>query len=238
MSAYKLVQGEALALLRDMPTGSVDAIVTDPPYSSGGFTRGDRMGRTTNKYTGNDGLERPDFAGDSRDQRAFLVWCSLWLAECLRVAKPGAPIAVFSDWRQLATMIDAIQCGGFVFRGVMPWDKTEAVRPRMGGFRSQCEYVVWGSAGELPQRTDVGVLAGVIRARVRTDDKHHITGKPTEVMRHVVKICPPGGVVLDPFAGSGTTLVAALLEGRAAVGFELSTDYIRVAQQRCREVAP
>ena len=75
---------------------------------------------------------------------AFLVWCSLWLAECLRVAKPGAPIAVFSDWRQLATMIDAIQCGGFVFRGVMPWDKTEAVRPRMGGFRSQCEYVVWG----------------------------------------------------------------------------------------------
>ena len=88
-----LHQGEALAVLRSIPDASIDAILTDPPYSSGGFTRGDRTGTTATKYTLTGTLvERPEFAGDNRDQRSFGYWCALWLSECLRVAKPGAPI--------------------------------------------------------------------------------------------------------------------------------------------------
>jgi site-specific DNA-methyltransferase (adenine-specific) len=83
-----LHHGEALSVVRSMSDASVDAIVTDPPYSSGGFTRGDRTGSTGKKYTLTGTLvERPEFAGDNRDQRSFGYWCSLWLSECLRVAK-------------------------------------------------------------------------------------------------------------------------------------------------------
>jgi site-specific DNA-methyltransferase (adenine-specific) len=96
-----------------MPDASVDAVITDPPYSSGGFTRGDRSASTTAKYTlTGTQIERPAFAGDNRDQRSFGYRCALWLSECLRVAKTGAPIAVFTDWRQLPTMTDAIQAAG------------------------------------------------------------------------------------------------------------------------------
>ncbi len=119
---WVLHQGDALAVLRSMPDASVDAVITDPPYSSGGFTRGDRSLPPAMKYTMNGTkIERPTFAGDNRDQRSFGYWCALWLGECLRVAKPGAPLCVFTDWRQLPTMTDAIQAGGWVWRGIVDW---------------------------------------------------------------------------------------------------------------------
>lgn len=231
---WTMLHGEALAILRTLPSASVEAIITDPPYSSGGFTRGDRVGKDTGqKYVFNDTkIQRPDFAGDNRDQRAFGYWCALWLAEALRVAKPGAPICVFTDWRQLPTTTDAIQAGGWVWRGIVVWDKTETARPSMGRFSAQAEYVVWGTAGASLDLEEVGCLRGVFREPVPRDDKHHQTGKPTAVMQRVVRICPPGGVILDPFAGSGTTGVAALLEGRRFMGIEITEDYHRIARER------
>src|SRR4051794_29809854 len=99
----RLILGDCLEVLRTLPDASVDAIVTDPPYSSGGQFRGDRMGSTIDKYVGSDqkAFSRPEFAGDNRDQRAYGYWSALWLSECLRIAKPGAVIALFTDWRQL-----------------------------------------------------------------------------------------------------------------------------------------
>jgi site-specific DNA-methyltransferase (adenine-specific) len=228
-----LHRGDALAVLRSMPAASVDAVITDPPYSSGGFTRGDRSVPSAMKYTMNGTkIERPAFAGDNRDQRSFAYWCALWLGECLRIAKPGAPLCVFTDWRQLPTMTDAVQAGGWVWRGIVVWDKTEACRPAMGRFAAQCEYVVWGTAGPSRDDEDVGCLWGVIREPVRMADKHHVTGKPTAVMQRLVRICPPGGIVLDPFAGSATTGVAALIEGRTFLGVEVEREYVRIARDR------
>jgi len=219
---WVLHHGDALAVLRAMPDASVDAVITDPPYSSGGFTRGDRSLPPAMKYTMNGTkIERPAFSGDNRDQRSFGYWCALWLGECLRVAKPGAPLCVFTDWRQLPAMTDAVQAGGWVWRGIVVWDKTEACRPAMGRFAAQCEYVVWGTAGPSNDDEDVGCLWGVIREPVRMADKHHVTGKPTAVMQRLARICPRAGVILDPFAGSGTTGVAALLEGHRFVGIEI-----------------
>jgi site-specific DNA-methyltransferase (adenine-specific) len=230
---WVLQHGDALAVLRSMPDASVDAVITDPPYSSGGFTRGDRSMPPAMKYTMNGTkIERPAFSGDNRDQRSFAYWCALWLGECLRVAKPGAPLCVFTDWRQLPTMTDAVQAGGWVWRGIVVWDKTEACRPAMGRFAAQCEYVVWGTAGPSRDDEEVGCLWGVIREPVRMADKHHVTGKPRVVMQQLVRICPPSGIVLDPFAGSGTTGVAALLEGRRFVGNEISAEYVGIARQR------
>jgi site-specific DNA-methyltransferase (adenine-specific) len=235
---WRVVQGEALALLAALTDESVDAIVTDPPYSSGGQFRGDRVQSTGAKYvsTGTKTV-RPDFAVDNRDQRGFAFWCSMWLTECLRVARPGAPLLVFTDWRQLPTVTDAVQAGGWVWRGVVTWDKTEASRPKEGGFRSQSEFVVWATKGPLDRDAAkaVGYLPGVFRVGVRQTDKFHQTGKPTALLQRLVAVCPPGGVVLDPFAGSGTTLVAALLGGRRALGFEWVRSYAAVARERCAE---
>jgi site-specific DNA-methyltransferase (adenine-specific) len=68
---------------------------------------------------------------------------------------------------------------------------------------------------------------------------NHPTVKAVDLMRHLVRmITPPGGVVLDPFAGSGSTGVAALQEGFAFQGIELSADYCRIAEARLKVAAP
>lgn len=239
--AVTLYRGDALAVLRELPDASADALITDPPYSSGGMVRADRMGTTVGKYVSTGaGKNAVDFGGDNRDQRAYAYWCALWLGECLRVVRPAGVVLVFTDWRQLPSTTDALQAGGWVWRGIVPWAKAfggQASRTVSGRFASQCEYVVWGSRGELPIRMGVDpALPGFYQANPpRADAREHITQKPVEVMRELVRIVPEGGTVLDPFMGSGTTGVAAVLERRRFVGVELTEHYAGVAERRIRE---
>jgi site-specific DNA-methyltransferase (adenine-specific) len=112
-SAVTLYRGNCLELLPALADQPVDAVITDPPYSSGGQYRGDRMQSTSAKYVqSGQVLQQGDFSGDNRDQRAYGHWCALWLAECLRVTKPGGVCCLFTDWRQLPTTTDALQAGG------------------------------------------------------------------------------------------------------------------------------
>lgn len=231
--SWEIRQGDALELLLHVPDGEVEGVITDPPYSSGGAFRGDRTPTTGTKYVQSGQVtQRADFMGDNRDQRAYGYWCALWLSQCLRVSKPGSPICVFADWRQLSTTIDAVQAGGWVWRGIVPWNKTEGVRPQMGRFRAQCEYVVWGSNGPMPQREEVGVLPGFFQCSPGSEEREHIATKPIAVMEQIVRIVPPGGLVLDPFAGSGSTGLAALKTGRRFLGFELSIEWAESARRR------
>lgn len=162
-----LYKGDSLGVLANLPTASIDAVVTDPPYSSGGMVRGDRAGANVKaKYSGSYGVQpdHAEFTGDNRDQRAYAYWCALWLSECLRITKPGGLALLFTDWRQLPATTDALQSGGWVWRGVVPWHKPTS-RPMPGGFTSACEYVVWGSAGPVERDYANGVyLPGFYQA--------------------------------------------------------------------------
>ena len=229
-----LIHGEALAALRDLPDASVDALITDPPYSSGGMVRGDRAAAAEHgKYSGTAKVQLfAEFTGDSRDQRGYAYWCALWLGECLRIVKPGGVALLFTDWRQLPATSDALQAGGFVWRGLVPWAKTQ-FRPQSGRFAAQCEYVLWGSHGPMPVDHSAECFPGFYSAPPPpSKGRDHMSQKPLEVMRQLVQIAPKGGTVLDPFMGSGTTGVAAVLEGRDFIGVEMTRHYFDVAERR------
>lgn len=236
----RLILGDCLDVLRTLEPGSVDAVVTDPPYSSGGMFRADRTNRTTDdKYTlqGCRG-RRPDFSGDNRDQRAWTSWCREWLTECRDLARPGGYLCCFTDWRQLPALTDAVQWAGWVWRGLLVWDKTEGARqPHNGYYKYQCEFAVWATNGPCLPRPTLAeggetVWPGCYRQGVHQADKHHQTGKPTPVMEWLVGCGGPGGTVLDPFMGSGTTGVACLRTGRRFVGVEISPEYYQIAERR------
>lgn len=231
-----LHHGDALAVLASLPDASVDAVITDPPYSSGGLMRSDRAASGSHrKYQGDAVNLLPEFGGDSRDQRSYAYWCALWLAECRRVTKPAGLLMAFTDWRQLPATTDAVQSGGWVWRGIVPWYKPNT-RPQSGRFTAQCEYVVWASNGAIPVDRARGTFRGFYEYQPERN-KDHVTQKPLGLMRDLIAIVPSGGLVLDPFAGSGTTGVACMEAGLRFIGVEMTEHYASVAASRFKASA-
>lgn len=237
LTRWTLHAGDALTALRGLDPGSVDAVICDPPYNSGGRTASERKRSTRDKYTtgraGDIANELPEFPGDNRDQRGWLTWCTMWLTECLRATTPGGSLLMATDWRQLPTATDAVQAAGWTWRGVVTWVKPRhRSRPVKGGFWSQTEYYLWAVNGSLRRDHEV-YLPGVVEAAApAAAERLHPTEKPLPLLRELVKIAPADGLILDPFAGSGTTGHAALEQGRRFVGVELSPYYAQVTRDR------
>lgn len=230
-----LWRGDCLRLLPRLDLAA-DAMITDPPYSSGGLFRGDRQQSCVSKYV-QGGYEHvvhnTEFCGDTRDSRGWSLWVVLWMSAALDKLRDGGYVMSFTDWRQLPALCDSIQAAGAVWRGVVVWDKTSSSRaPHKGYFRHQSEYVVWGSKGRLAAATHGGPWDGVIRERVNHREKFHLAGKPVATMQRLVECVEPGGVVLDPFMGSGSTGVAALQSGRRFVGVEIEQRHFDTACRR------
>jgi len=234
--------GDATVYLGDsleiIPTlGAVDAVITDPPYSSGGRTIGERSKAPSTKYQST-GCKSyfADFAGDNKDQRSWMVWTSLWLGEAMKKLSDGGMVCLFSDWRQLPACTDAIQMAGLVWRGIVVWDKVNA-RPMPNRFRSQAEYIAWGTNGQRDfEMSGASYHDGVFSIKAEAPSRrHHSTQKPVELMDKLVEIAPAGETVLDPFMGSGTTGVSCLRLGRKFLGCELTAHYFDVACTRLEE---
>lgn len=226
-----LYLGDALAVL---PTiDGVDAFLLDPPYSSGGQFRGDRTAPPSTKYiqTGSYFTCRAEFAGDNRDQRSFLAWSALWFGQMLRASNVGATACVFTDWRQLPTMTDAIQAGGWVWRNLVTWWKP-GIRMQRGRFSLSAEYVVYASNG-VPMEGERSPQNVLSYAPVQGDDKAHIAEKPVALLRDLVGITPRPSVVCDPFMGSGSSGVAVIESGRRFIGIEIDPYHFSIA---CRRV--
>ena len=226
-----------LELLPFFEPNTFDALITDPPYSSGGKTTQQRQQNTGKKYTSRDANKQlPNFEGDQKDQRSWTMWMYHWLEDARKLVKPGGVFALFIDWRQYPAMSDALQWSGWTWRGVAVWDKKNS-RPQKGRFRQQSEFILWGSNGKLDIKRDVPVLPGVYTYSNTSGIKRlHQTQKPLQLMRDVIKFCEPDGLILDPFAGSGSTLHAGALDGYRVVGIEKTDDYYNIAKERLKNV--
>lgn len=226
--------GDALTVLPTLDAASVDAVLADPPYSSGGAYRGDRVQSVRDKYFSNDSTvgarSLPTFPGDARDQRSYLAWSVMWMSEALRVTRPGGLLMVATDWRQLPTITDAVQCAGWVWRGVATWCKPNG-RNQPGRLANNMEFYVWATAGPFT-RSGATQSGFVAEPTVPPAAKIHPTEKPMTLVRHLVRATLPRGTVLDPFAGSGSTGVACATEQRGFVGIELDAHYHAIARDR------
>lgn len=228
-----LLLGDCFSLLPTLQVESVDALITDPPYCSGGLSASERARDPVAKYEQSGTRNsRMSFAGDQKDQRSWTRWTAEWLRACYPLLRTGAPFAIFCDWRQLPALSDAVQMADLIWRGIAVWDKTTRTRPVRGRPRNQAEYIVWGSKGPMSTDRQAAVLPGVHSEAVRQRDKHHLTGKPVGVMRWLCGMCEPGGSILDPFAGSGSTGVAAVLDGYRFFGVERDPYYYDIADKR------
>jgi DNA modification methylase len=217
---WTLYAGDCLDVLRQLPRGSVDAVVTDPPYGisyqSGWCADGPRFGV---------------LAGDDAP-------CVEWCAEGARVLTSPGAVVCFHEWRHAEAFRVALVDAGLDLRSQVVWDR---VGHGMGDLRAawapRHDLAWWATSGQwaFHGRRPASVMRF---DRVPAHEMVHPTQKPLDLMRYVVGIaCRPTGVLLDPFAGSGTTGVAALAEGRRCILIEREPAYLEIAARRMREAS-
>ncbi len=209
----------------------VAGILADPPYASGGNSLTTKRQDVNQKY----GTTRSylPYSNDALDQLSWITWSRTWIREAQSLVPEGSSLMVFVDWRQLAAMQTAVQLGGWVFRGIAPWDKTSSSRPAYpgGGFRHQAEYVIWTSKGRV-QREGGKPQLGVF-SRPVDRDKVHIHQKPAEVYGWLIRgLFKADGPVFDPFAGSLSVVIAADQEERECIAVEMNPAILEKGLQR------
>ncbi len=200
----------------------VDAIVTDPPYSSG-TRREAQKGLRKSMRRETEAVEWFDSDSLTSQGLAYLMRsCAL---QWLRLLKPGGHILCFTDWRMYPTMAAAIESADLRAANLVVWDKTMF---GMGAhFRNQHELIMHFTkgVGVGPQRRDI---PNVLRHRPIRDGVHP-TEKPVKLIEELLSVVvPQGGIVLDPFAGSGSTGRAARNLGIRSILIERSPEYLNI----------
>jgi len=216
-SQWCVVTGDAAAVVPTLPTASIGAIITDPPFGIG-F-----------KYNQHD--DNPDGYGP-------WLWSVLEGAE--RATEPGSPVFVwqampnapkFSEWFPRQWRIFAAAKN---FVQMRPTPMQYSFDP----------VVVWWTEGEVWADGTASRDFHIANTNpsARTGDNHvpdHPCPRPLEQVRHIVtQWARPGAVVLDPFCGSGTTGLAAVQTGRRFVGVEIDEKYAAIARRRIADAAP
>jgi DNA modification methylase len=226
LGRHRLLCGDATKaedLARLMAGATADLLLTDPPYGV------NYVGRTQAELT----IANDDLADDDA-YRAFL-------ATAFRTAvghvRPGGGFYLWhADVRGLPVRL-AAKDAGLTVRQCLVWVKQSMVLGRQDyQWRHEPCLYGWKDGGAhtwLGDRAQTTVLEFDRPAR----NADHPTTKPADLFRYLVaNSCPPGGRVLDPFGGSGTTLVAAELEGRVAYLVELDPAYCDVVVRRFEAV--
>ena len=220
-----IYHGDALEVLGSIE-GSVDAVLTDPPYASGARTEAAKSSSGA-MVRGVKFNARP-IDNDQMTTTGF-VWLMRQTAlRCYHLLPDGGSFLSFIDWRQWPNLVGALETCNYRVQGMVVWDKGS-----MGlgnGFRAQHELVCHASKG-VPTIHDKGV--GNVLGFPRQEPVDHPSPKPEGLVGRLLDVVTkPGDLVLDPFMGAGTTLRAAKDRGRRCVGIESVEAYCEIAAKR------
>ncbi len=217
----QIIEGDCLEVMRDFPANSVDAIVTDPPF----FTPATHY------------QSRFNWGKKWSDMSILTTWWSVIAIELRRVCKDEGHVLAFCNadsypafYPAMYNLWDKLVC--------LIWDKE---RPGMGRvWRHQHEMII-AARNKGHYLPNDGILRPDILSHKATlsRDRKHPVEKPAEMLQELIKaIAPRGSIILDPFAGSGTTLQAAILEHCDYIGIEQDPEYAEIARARVAHNTP
>lgn len=235
------LHGDCLPIMRDWPDASIDLIYLDPPFNTGRTLRNESAAL--------------EFADQWDDMDAYLAFIRPRIEQAHRLLRPTGSILVHCDWRtvhHLRLMLDDI-FGAEHFVNHLIW------RYGLGGSsprrfaRKHDDILFYGRSdtyhfeaplvpatsqrmkGQLKKATDVLDVPAI--NNMASERVGYPTQKPLALLEVLVRaVAPVRGIVLDPFCGSGTTLVAAATNHRAWIGIDRSEDAVCITRRRLSEV--
>jgi site-specific DNA-methyltransferase (adenine-specific) len=239
---YVLVQGNCLDVLPCYPEACVDMVFADPPYflSNNGITcqSGEMVSVNKGKWDESMGVER---------NHAFVL---SWLQACRRVLKDDGTIWVSGTSHIIYSVGYAMQQLGYKILNDIVWRKPNPP-PNLSCryFTHSTEIILWAAKSKGSRHIfnyeQMRALAGGKQmqnvwdiyppAREEKAFGKHPTQKPLALLRRIIEASTlPGQLILDPFVGSGSTVIAALELGRPVIGVDLDESYLTLAKLRIR----
>lgn len=249
---FEIRQGDSLELLKKIDSESVDFVFADPPYhlSNGGLSV--KSGKAVSVDKGNwdksSGLDE-DFSFHKK-----------WLKEVKRILKPNGTMMVSGTYHSIYRCGFAIELLEFRILNEIVWYKPNAA-PNLTGrnFAASHETIIWASKSSSSKHLynylemkELSVPKDFIKNpgkqmrdvwAISTTPKSeksfgvHPTQKPLALLNRIILAATkPGDLVVDPFSGSGTTGVAAVLNGRNFIGLEIDPNFVKLSEHRIEAV--
>ena len=198
--------GDCLQVMPELPARSVDFILTDPPYIV--------------NYKSRDGRK---IANDDNDE-----WLQPAFAEMHRILTNNSFAVSFYGWQHADKFLTAYRKAGFRVIGHFTFPKRYTSYTNFVRYQHESAYLLAKGYPDRPQSTIGDVIEWTY-----SGNKLHPTQKPLSVLLPLIEtFSAPESLVFDPFAGSGSTLLAAKMLGRSYLGVELSKSYHEIATER------
>ena len=225
---WQVITGDCLEVMRGLDAGSVDAVITDPPYGIG------YASSWTTRMNGEPRKTRANFGAD--------VFDADWIPDAYRVLKDDAYLYCFTRWDVAHLWRDAFLAAGFKMGQRLVWDKAHWKMGDLRHYGSQVEDVlVVYKGGPAMFPGGIGRRGNLFRfssGYLPEGQVDHPTQKPVALMTQFVNDSTrPGDLILDPFCGSGTTGVACVQTGRRFIGIEIDEGYATIARGRIAKAA-
>ena len=241
---FQVLQGDTFELLPTIEQ-QVDMIFADPPYFISGGGKTIRGKRVVVANFGDWDTIRPDKEKDEFNLK--------WLKSCRDLLKPNGTIWISGTFHNIYSVARCLNILGYKILNVITWQKIDPP-PSLTGtrFNFASEYIIWAAKSEKSkyylnfelmkamnggkQMSDVWRLPSVGLWEKKCGK--HPTQKPLRLLYRIILACThEGDTILDPFAGSCTTGIAANLLGRKFIGIEMSEEYIQLGMRRKAEIS-
>ena len=226
-----LYNADCFDILKDMPDKSIDLIITDPPYNISRQRKFTMKGR---KHISLDFGEWDKW--DTDDE--YLEWSKLWISECHRVLRDSGNIVIWHDKAMPFPYIMGKM--GYKFKNLFVWNKTNPVPSFMKiNFLSGFELATWCVKDTKDKKTfnfksQKEMLNYTVHPITCGDERTaHPTQKPIKIIKHLIEVLSnPNDLVLDIFAGSGTTAIVCEELNRRWICVEKEKDYFDLSKNR------
>lgn len=228
MNKIKLINGNCLDTLKNIPNESIDLIVTDPPYPT-----------TSRGNAGNSGgMLQKDINKKGRVFTHNNINCKEYAPEFYRLLKDGSHCYVMTNHINLIDMLNTFTDVGFHFIKSLIWNKGNKIMGQY--YMSQYEYILFFRKGKGKKINNCGTSDILSIPNKKTKDKDgkniHDTEKPIELMEVLVNnSSQENELVLDPFMGVGSTGLACIKNNRNFIGIEIDENYFNIAKSRLEE---
>lgn len=255
MKVNTIYQGDCIKILGEkIDGGSVDLIFADPPYN----LSGNRLKWEGNKTGGDWYMVNEEW--DKMTPSEYMQFTRRWIGACYKVMKGNGSIYISCTYHNLPIVMNVLKQNSFKINNVIVWQKTNAM-PNMTKrvFTYTTEFIVWavkgknwvfnyevlkemnpekqrdGSPKQMRDVWQLPLVQGKERLHKKDGRALHPTQKPEELLKRIISASSnKGGLVLDPFLGSGTTALVAKRLGRNWIGIEKNKKYITAAKKRIK----